>query len=78
MQAQICITLDGQVSVITREGTFEAGRQRTEALLNELAAGGLEVSLTRPVEQHRHDPAKSVQDYREAGRAQAHVEAEPW
>ena len=61
MQARIVITLDGQVTLITRAGTFEAGRERIEALLAELAAGGLQVSLDRPVEQHRHADAGRIQ-----------------
>ncbi len=55
MKAQIVITLDGQVSLITQEGTYEGGTAKIESLLAELKAQGLEINLTGPVEQHRHD-----------------------
>jgi len=68
MQAQICISLDGTVTIVTREGTFEQGRERIEALLGTLRAQGLEVRLERPIEQHRHDAAGQVEAQVEAGR----------
>ena len=63
MKAQVVITLDGQVSVITREGTFEEGRQVIETLLADLKTQGVDVQLTGPVEQHRHDEPGKVQHH---------------
>jgi hypothetical protein len=64
MKAQIVITLDGQIQVVTQEGTYESGKLAIEKLLARLSAQGLKIELSGPVEQHRHD---------EPGRVQRHV-----
>jgi len=61
VKAQIVITLDGRVSIVTRGGTFEEGRQAIEKLLADLKTQGVDVQLTGPVEQHRHDEPGQVQ-----------------
>lgn len=60
MKAQIVITLDGQVSVVTQEGSFENGKLAIDKLLASLKAQGLTIELTGPVEQHRHDDPDQV------------------
>lgn len=55
MKAKIVITLDGQVSVVIEDGTFEAGRGAIEKLMSQLQAAGLDMALIGQVEQHRHD-----------------------
>ncbi len=60
MQVQVVITLDGQVSIVTREGSFAEGKAVIERLLDALQAQGVNVQLTRPVEQHRHDDPGQV------------------
>jgi hypothetical protein len=63
MKAQIVITLDGQVQVVTQEGTYELGKAAIKALLAKLEAQGLKVELSGPVEQHRHDDPGQVQQH---------------
>lgn len=66
MKAQIVVTLDGEIQVITREGNFEEGRLAIEQLLATLKAQGVNVELDGPVEQHRHDDAGQVRRQVEA------------
>ena len=63
MQAQIVVTLDGQVSIVTRGGSFAEGKAAIEKLLGALQAQGVDVQLTRPVEQHRHDDPGQVRQH---------------
>jgi len=56
ISANIVITLDGQMSIITREGSFDEGKARIEAILASLDLEGIKVDLDRPVEQHKHGP----------------------
>lgn len=60
MKAQIVITLEGEISVVTQEGNFEDGKARIEALLAALKAQGLEIDLAGAIEQHRHDDPGEV------------------
>lgn len=60
MRADIVITLDGQIRLITQEGSFEEGKVRLEGLLKALKVQGVEVQLEGPVEQHRHDDPGQV------------------
>jgi len=60
MKANLVITLDGQVTIVTQEGSFEGGKAAIESLLSGLKAQGIEVVLSGPVEQHRHDDPASV------------------
>ncbi len=55
LAARVVVTLDGKVSVITTEGTFEDGKGKIEGLLAQLGAQGLTITLERPIESHRHD-----------------------
>jgi len=55
MKAKIVITLDGQISIVTQEGSFEEGKARIESLLAKLEVQGININLTNEVEQHRHD-----------------------
>ena len=68
MKANIVITLDGQINIITQEGTFEAGAGQIRRLLAELAGQGLTISLDGQIEQHRHDHPDQV----DAGPTHAH------
>jgi hypothetical protein len=63
MKAQIVITLDGQIQVVTQEGTYEGGKLAIEKLLARLNAQGLKIELTGPVEQHRHDDPAQVRGH---------------
>lgn len=60
MNAKIVITLEGQISIITQEGTFAAGKREIAGLLARLQANGLTVTLDGPVEQHRHDDGQPL------------------
>lgn len=66
MKAQVVITLDGQVSIITQEGTFQAGLVTIEKLLDILKAGKINIELTGQVEQHRHDDPGQVHHHVQA------------
>lgn len=55
IKADIVIGPDGKVTVFTRGGTFNEGRKKLLALIEELKAQGLEITETGDVEQHRHD-----------------------
>lgn len=55
MKADIVISPRGEVTIVTREGTFESGTGKIEALLNELRASGIEIVGEPKFEQHRHD-----------------------
>lgn len=58
MKATIIITADGKISVITKEGTFEGGRQEIKKLLASLGIEGIEIASIddeKDFEQHRHD-----------------------
>lgn len=54
MQADITIGLDGEVTVITREGTYQGGVEKITALLEALKSRGVNIEGVK-VEQHRHD-----------------------
>jgi hypothetical protein len=60
MVTNIVITLEGEVLIVTQEGTFEAGKEVIEKLLEELNLQGIELSLDKPIEQHRHGPEDHV------------------
>ena len=60
MKANIVITLDGQVNIVTTEGTFEAGSLAIDKLLAALNLDGLNIKLDQPIEQHRHDGPEHV------------------
>jgi hypothetical protein len=55
MKANIVILPTGEVSIVTQEGAFEAGKERIEALLQALKLQGLKIDLAGQIEQHRHD-----------------------
>jgi hypothetical protein len=67
VKAQIVITLEGEIQIITREGNFETGQADIARLLESLAAQGVKVELTGPVEQHRHDDADQVKQHIHSG-----------
>lgn len=56
MKAEIAISPDGKVTVVTREGTFAGGTERLARLIANLKKGGIKVEDVR-FEQHRHDEA---------------------
>lgn len=58
MKANIVITLDGEVSIITQEGDFETGKAKIEQLIEELKILGVDLNLEKSIEQHRHDDEK--------------------
>lgn len=59
MKAKIMITLDGEIRMVTEEGSFEAGSDKIEKLLELLNLNGLDIKLDGAIEQHRHnDPEK--------------------
>lgn len=55
MKARIVITLEGEVSIVTAEGSFEEGQQKINEILAGLKAQGINLDLVGQVEQHRHD-----------------------
>jgi len=55
MKAEFVITTDGQLRLITQEGSFEQGSTKLRLLIAQLAASGLNISLEGEIEQHRHD-----------------------
>lgn len=55
MKARIVIGLDGNVGIITDEGTLESGSDRIKNLLRSLNISGLDIELDGEIEQHRHD-----------------------
>jgi hypothetical protein len=57
VRAEIIISPNGEVAVVTREGTFQEGAARISAFLDALRARGVEVAETK-FEQHRHDEEK--------------------
>ena len=61
MKAQIVITLDGQINIITQEGTFSEGQEAIRNLLAQLEAQGIDVDLKGEIEQHRHEEPEKVQ-----------------
>lgn len=59
MKANIVVTLEGDIQIITQEGTFEGGKERLEELMARLKASG--ISINNPTfEQHRHDDEAHV------------------
>lgn len=57
MQADIAIGPNGEVTVITREGTFQGGVEKIAALVNTLKNLEIDIKDVK-VEQHRHDDEK--------------------
>lgn len=60
MKARAVILPDGQISIITQEGTFEEGKAAVQRLMAALGAEGVEVTIdpAKDFEQHRHDNVK--------------------
>lgn len=54
MQADIIIGPNGEVTIITREGTYQGGVEKITALLGVLESRGINVEDMK-IEQHRHD-----------------------
>ena len=59
MKADIIISPKGEVTIITREGTYSGGTEKVSALLKALEARGLNVENAK-FEQHRHDDQVSA------------------
>ncbi|MEW6048791.1 MAG: hypothetical protein AB1609_20330 [Bacillota bacterium] len=61
MRVTVVVTADGKLSVITRDGTFEQGKARIQALVQRLRAEGVDLPplSDSDFEQHRH-PAESI------------------
>lgn len=72
MKANIVITLDGQVNIVTTEGSFEAGSFAIEKLLSALNLDGLNISLEKPIEQHRHDGDGHLHAHSHADQGHSH------
>lgn len=68
MKAEIVISPFGEVTIITREGSFAEGTERISMLLEALKARGVAVEDVK-FEQHRHDAEKAVarQGVRQSG-----------
>jgi hypothetical protein len=58
MLADIIISPDGAIQVITREGSFAEGKEKVESILEDLRASGMNVSAETKFEQHRHEGGK--------------------
>jgi len=56
MRVTVVVTADGKLSVITRDGTFEQGKARIQALVQRLRAEGVDLPplSDSDFEQHRH------------------------
>lgn len=54
MQADITIGPDGEITIITREGTYQGGTEKITALLEAFKSQGVNIEDIK-VEQHRHD-----------------------
>ena len=65
MKAKITITPDGKISVITQEGTFEAGKEEIKRFLADLGMEGVEFELVsdKDFEQHRHDGQEHAHEH---------------
>lgn len=57
MLAEIVISPGGEVTVVTREGSFEEGAEKISALLAALEALGVKSESVK-FERHRHDKEK--------------------
>lgn len=68
MKAEIVISPSGEVTIITREGSFVEGTERISALLEALRAARVAVEDVK-FEQHRHDAEKAAarQGVRQSG-----------
>ncbi len=53
-RAKVVILPDGQMSIFIREGSYEEGRQKLQALIKSLGAAGVEFADEGKIEQHRH------------------------
>jgi hypothetical protein len=67
MKAQIAITTDGKLTIITQEGTFEQGQAILLELLQTLGVNGLDITVDGPIEQHRHDDTNTQHTHQHAG-----------
>lgn len=63
MKANIVITPDGQISIITQEGNLEGGQAAINKLLAALNVQGTKIKLNGPIEQHRHTPGQQVHNH---------------
>ncbi len=61
MKAKIVIALDGEIRIITEEGSFEAGSSKIEKLIKLLNLNDLDIKLTDAIEQHRHNEPEKLQ-----------------
>lgn len=59
MKAEIVISPSGEVTVVTREGTFAGGVEKITALLEALRSAGVAVEDAK-FEQHRHDDERAA------------------
>lgn len=55
MKAEVVISPSGEVTIVTREGTFDGGKEKVEQLLARLKASGVKIQGEPKFEQHRHD-----------------------
>lgn len=53
MNAKVIITPGGQIAVMTEEGTIEQGKDVIDNLWKLLAANGIDIDSSTPVESHR-------------------------
>jgi len=55
MKIRVFALLGGSVQIFVDEGSFEEAKTVTAALLAQLQAQGLPLSLVGPIEQHKDD-----------------------
>lgn len=63
MKAKIAISLNGEIRIITKEGSFETGSDKIEKLIELLNLDGLNIKLDGAIEQHRHDEPEKLYEY---------------
>lgn len=52
-KARVIITGDGQIGLFIDEGSYAEGKEKIDALLQYLAAAGVQLEDITPVEQHK-------------------------
>lgn len=67
MKVRVTIGPNGEIEVITQEGTFTEGAEKLSSLLAHLDAAGVELADISPPEQHRHDDPVHVHGHQLAG-----------
>lgn len=51
----VVVTDDGKIAFFAQNGSYVEGKENISAMLNAIAAQGIQVPAAVEVEQHRHD-----------------------